>query len=174
MKRPRTMPGALCSLVVPIMTHAESHGGADCVPVSKAETPVPATVLPSVQSDATDSGGPGFVNGWLDATGRLEPGTLRQRAERRLWELETMAELMATGVGAQTPEGRLLACRWAAARALLLEVLETYEPSPSNWRAIGHPWDGWEERGLLGRLCQRHGWRTVRPGLLSKTGGAGL
>jgi hypothetical protein len=95
-----------------------------------------------------------------------EPGTLRQRAERRLWELEAMAELMAADVGLETPQGRLLACRWAAARALFLEVVETYQPSPSNWRAIGHPWDAWEERGLVGRLCQRHGWLTMRPGVL--------
>jgi hypothetical protein len=79
-----------------------------------------------------------------------------------------MAELMAADLGEQTPEGRLLACRWAAARALLLEVLETYQPSSSNWHAIGHPWDAMEERGLMGRLCQRHGWCAVRPGLLAK------
>ena len=101
-----------------------------------------------------------------------EPGTLRQRAERRLYELEAMAELMAADVGQETPEGRLLACRWAAARALFLEVLETYQPSPSNWHAIGHPWDALEERGLLGRLCQRHGWRFSRPCVLIKSGGA--
>ena len=64
------------------------------------------------------------------------------------------------------PEGRLLMCRWAAARALFLEVLEAYQPSPSNWHAIGHPWDAMEERGLVGRLCQRHGWLTMRPGVL--------
>jgi hypothetical protein len=104
---------------------------------------------------------------------RSEPGTLRQKAERRLYELEVMAELMATGVGPPTPEGRLLACRWAAARALFIEVLETYEPSPSNWRAIGHPWDRHEERGLIGRLCQRHGWSTVRPGQLVKPEASG-
>jgi hypothetical protein len=84
-----------------------------------------------------------------------------------------MAELMAVDVGHETPEGRLLACRWAAARALFLEVLETYQPSPSNWHAIGHPWDAWEERGLMGRLCQRHGWRTVRPGLLANREASG-
>jgi hypothetical protein len=103
---------------------------------------------------------------------RSEPGTLRQKAERRLWELESMAVLMAADVGQETPEGRLLACRWAAARALFLEVLETYQPTPAPWHAIGHPWDQWEERGLMGRLCQRHGWHTARPGLLIKTGGA--
>ena len=98
-------------------------------------------------------------------------GSLRQRAERRLFELEAMAELMAADVGQETPEGRLLACRWAAARALFLEVLETYQETPSTYHAIGHPWDAWEERGLMGRLCQRHGWRTVRPGLLARVGG---
>jgi hypothetical protein len=82
-----------------------------------------------------------------------------------------MAELMAAEIGQETPEGRLLACRWAAARALLLEVLETYQPSPSNWHAIGNPWDAMEERGLVGRLCQRHGWRTVRPGVLTRPEG---
>jgi hypothetical protein len=84
-----------------------------------------------------------------------------------------MAELMAADLGEQSPEGRLLACRWAAARALLLEVIETHQPSPSNWHAIGHPWDAMEERGLMGRLCQRHGWHTVRPGLLAKREASG-
>jgi hypothetical protein len=84
-----------------------------------------------------------------------------------------MVELMAADVGNETPEGRLLACRWAAARALFLEVLETYQPTPSNWGAIGYPWEAWEERGLMGRLCQRHGWSTVRPGLLAKPEASG-
>ena len=98
--------------------------------------------------------------------GDTHGGTMRQIAERRLFRLEAIAELMAADVGKETPEGRLLACRWAAARALFLEVLETYQPSPSTWHAIGHPWDRHEERGLVGRLCQRHGWLTVRPGVL--------
>jgi hypothetical protein len=106
---------------------------------------------------------------------RSEPGTLRQKAERRLWELEAMAELMAAELGELTPEARLLACRWAAARALFLEVLEGYQPTPSTWHAIGHPWDRLEERGLIGRLCQRHGWQAVDPGkvLRKADGGRG-
>jgi len=151
-----------------MMTHAETHEGADCVPVSKAETPVTATVSPSVQSGATDSVKPEPPEWTVAMAAAANHGTLRQRAERQLFELEAVAELMAADVGQETPEGRLLACRWAAARALFLEVLEGYEPTPSTWSAVGHPWEGWEERGLLGRLCQRHGWRTVRPGLLSK------
>jgi hypothetical protein len=97
-----------------------------------------------------------------------EPGTLRERADRRFFELEAMAELMAAELGEQTPEGRLLACRWAAARALLLEVLELHEPGPSERRAIGHPWERHEERGLIGRLCQRHTWMMVRPGVMAR------
>jgi hypothetical protein len=100
------------------------------------------------------------------AAAATDQGTLRQRAERRLFELEAMAELMASDVGQETPEGRLLACRWAAARALFLEVLELSQPSPETWHSIGHPWDRHEERGLIGRLCQRHGWRNVSPGRL--------
>ena len=148
------------------MSRAENPSGAGCVPVSKAETPVAATVLPSVQSGATGSVGPNDEG--LGGSPVDEPhlGTLRQRAERRLWELEALAELMAADVGQATPKGRLLACRWAAARALFLEVLEVYQPSPTDWREIGHPWDSWEERGLVGRLCQRHGWLTMRPGVL--------
>jgi hypothetical protein len=100
-------------------------------------------------------------------------GTLRQRAERRLFELEAMAELMAAELGEETVQSRLLACRWAAARALFLDVLEIYQPKPSNWEPIGHPWSPLEERGLVGRLCQRHNWRTFRGGLLAKREGGG-
>jgi hypothetical protein len=97
---------------------------------------------------------------------RSEPGTLRQKAERRLSDLEAMAQLMAAELGEQTPEGRLLACRWAAARALFLEVLELYQPSPSTWHSIGHPAGRLEETGLIGRLCQKHEWVFVAPGVL--------
>jgi hypothetical protein len=75
-------------------------------------------------------------------------------------------ELMASELPPPSPEARLVECRYAAARALLLEVLEIYEPSPSNWREMGSPLDQLEETGLIGRLCQRHGWQCVRPGLL--------
>ena len=102
-----------------------------------------------------------------------EGGTLRQRAERRLWELEAMVELMAADLGPATARGRLLACRYAAARALLLEVLEQYQPSPTTWHAVGSPFDQVEEAGLLGRLCQRHGWQCVSPGHLVRRGGRG-
>jgi len=150
------------------MTRAENLSGAGCVPVSKAETPVPATVLPSVQFDNRASA---FVDPPTEApliTPCRPVATLRQRAERSLFELEALAELMAAEVGQATPEGRLLACRWSAARALFLEVLEAYQPAPAAWRAIGHPWEAMEERGLVGRLCQRHGWRTVTPGVLAR------
>jgi hypothetical protein len=165
------MPRALMTTAVLIMPHPETHGGADCVPVSKAETPVPATVLPSVQYDPRASA---FVDPPTEAP-LIAPcrpvATLRQRAERSLFELEATAQSMAAELGEQTPEGRLLACRWAAARALLLEVLEQHEPGPSERRAIGNPWDSMAERGLVGRLCQHHGWRTVTPGVLARAKG---
>jgi len=175
MKGPWTLPRALRSLAIPIMPHPETHGGADCVPVSKAETPVAARDLPSVQSGATGSAPPHQRLEYCELPPIEETGTLRQRAERRLFELEAMAELMAADLGEQTPEGRLLACRWAAARALFLEVLELHQPSPETWHSIGHPWDRHEERGLIGRLCQRHGWRNVSPGRLvnPRVGGRG-
>jgi len=99
---------------------------------------------------------------------RKPDATLRQRAEGYLLEMEQVAELMAAGLGEETPAGRLLACRWAAARALFIEVLEQHQPSPETWHVIGHPGDMLEESGLLGRLCRRHGWVVVRPGLLAK------
>ena len=139
--------------------------------MSKAETPIAARDLPSVQFDPRARS---FVD--LPAEAPLiapcrPVATLRQRAERQLFELEAMAELMAADLGKETPAGRLLACRWAAARALFLEVLEQYQPSPETWHAIGHPGDMHEETGLLGRLCRCHGWYAVRPGLLARKGG---
>lgn len=102
-----------------------------------------------------------------------EPGTLREKAERRLFEVEALAALMAADVGQETPRGRLLACRWAAARALLLEVLEAHDPAPPEMRPLGSPWERAEETGLLGALCQRYGWRCVRPGVLVRREGVG-
>jgi hypothetical protein len=95
-----------------------------------------------------------------------EPGSPRQRAERRLWELEALVEFFEAEIGNETPRGRLLRCRWVAARALFLEVLEAYEPFPPDRRPMGSPWEAMEETGLMGALCQRHGWRCVRPGVL--------
>jgi hypothetical protein len=80
-----------------------------------------------------------------------------------------MAELMAADLGERTPEGRLLACRWAAARALFLEVLESYEPQPRESRPIASPWEELEETGLLGVLCRKHGWHFVRPDRLARS-----
>ena len=162
------MPGALCSLVVLIMSRAEIPSDAGCVPVSKAETPVMGRDLPSVQSDATGSGAdylslPVTIHGQEE-----EPGTLRQRAERRLFHLEVMAELMAAELGPESPQGRLVACRYAAARSLFLGMLDTYQEKPSNWTSMGHPWQEMEERGLIGHLCRRFGWRVVRPGVLAR------
>ncbi len=153
------------------MSRPEKPVRKDCVPVSKAENPDSERVLPLSNSDTT----PGVSHNQPQVAGFLggsdQHGTLRQRAERRLFELEAMAELMAADVGPATPRGRLLAARYAAARALFLEVLETYQPNPSTWHEMGSPWDRQEETGLLGRLCQRHGWRAVRPGLLARIGG---
>jgi hypothetical protein len=148
------------------MSLPEIDSQAACVPVSKAETPVAARVLPLSNSETTGSVSPGFVEGWADVTFGAEPGTARQRAERRLWELEALVEFFEAEIGNQTPRGRLLRCRWVAARALFLEVLERYEPSPPDRRPMGSPWEAMEETGLIGALCRTHGWRCCRPGVL--------
>lgn len=139
--------------------------------MSKPETQVGERDLPLSNHDAIPGASPDWeaLGVWFGDD--PDTGTLRERAERHLFRLEAMAELMAADLGEQTARGRLLACRWAAARALLLEVLEGYEPTPRDRRPIGCRWDEHEETGMLGALCRRHGWRCVRPGLLARIGG---
>lgn len=153
-----------------IMSLPETNGPGDCVPVSEAEKPGAARDLPLANPAATGGVKPQPPE-WSPVMGAAAgPGWVRKKAERMLWELEAVAELMAADLGPATARGRLLACRWAAARALFLEVLETHEPAPRDHQPIGSPWERLEESGLMGRLCQRHGWQCVSPGLLARRG----
>lgn len=96
--------------------------------------------------------------------------TLRQRADRALWELEATAEMMAAGLPPSSGRARLTAARLAAARALFLEVLDYHDaPCSAEWTR-GSAADPGAELAMIGALCRRHGWRTVRPGVLARVG----
>ena len=151
------------------MSHAENQRAGDCVPVSKPGTPVAATVLP-VSKPATTRGGRRRRREVPELLGAPQGETLRQRADRALWELEATAELMAAGLPPTSGPARLVAARLAAARALLLEVLGELDPSGLPVVTRGSAAEPCGELALVGALCRRHGWRTVRPGVLARVG----
>lgn len=153
------------------MSRREIKRGAACVPVSKAEKPGAATVLPLSNPDTTP-GVPGNFTPAEWATVGVETGlTLRERAERAFWEMDAVAELMAADLPPATGPARLVQARWAAARALLLELIEEHEPTPPDRRVIGLPNERLAEQALLSALVRRHSWRVVRPGALVRTEG---
>lgn len=88
----------------------------------------------------------------------MAPGDLRARVDRALWDLEAAAELMRQEVGPATGPARLVSARWAAARALLLELCDSSPTtaSPAAAPAVRFAPEG--EGALLGLLARDHGW----------------
>jgi hypothetical protein len=92
---------------------------------------------------------------------RQQPGpsqALRARVDLALWELDACAAILAAECGPAAGPARLVEARWAAARALLLEMCAAADPEPPTPGAPALRLAPETEGALLGLLVRKFGW----------------
>jgi hypothetical protein len=97
--------------------------------------------------------------------------SLRDRAELAFFELEAVALMVAADLPPCSGPARLVEARWAAARGLLLEILQEGDATPGHLKP--GPWldEPLAEIAHIGAMVRRHGWRVHVPGVLVRVGG---
>lgn len=78
-----------------------------------------------------------------------------------LWELDACAAILAAECGPAAGPARLVEARWAAARALLLEMCAAADPEPAAPGAPQLRLAPESEGALLGLLVRKFGWTWV-------------
>ena len=153
------------------MPRSENQRPSGRVPVSKAGTPGAAQVLPvssGLPPERLQLGTTGISS---DRPIPRRPAELRAEVDRRLWEIEAAACLLEAALPEAGGVARMHRARWAAARALLLELVSGEMSPPPALSPLALRWELEAETALLGALVRRHGWRVVRPGVLARDGG---
>lgn len=156
------------SSLVSIVTHPKNSVRLPRVPVSTSVAQCPPDASDPAAADATGSDKRAPEDGPDVRQNRGPSQALRARVDLALWELDACAAILAAECGPAAGPARLVEARWAAARALLLEMCAAADPAPPAPGAPELRLAPESEGALLGLLVRKFGWAWVDQSCLKR------